>query len=207
MCYDSRKHIKSRAICFFVCVCHINDRDRGRSYIMQLCIKDGKMINFLIRGIMDTNAKLRDTILFNLLSYIQNRLLTKGRTFAGVDELHLFLNNLTTVKYLRAIMKQDRKMDSGLIIASQNVEDLTLPGIKEYTKPLLSIPTHQFFFYPGIVSSENFIDTLQLDPAEYKLINKPSRSHCLYRCGNERYLLKVIAPPYKAALFGTGGGR
>ena len=38
------------------------------------------------------------------------------------------------------------------IIASQNVEDLTLPGIKEYTKPLLSIPTHQFFFYPGIVS-------------------------------------------------------
>lgn len=37
MCYDSRKHIKSRAICFFVCVCHINDRDRGRSYIMQLC--------------------------------------------------------------------------------------------------------------------------------------------------------------------------
>lgn len=170
-------------------------------------IKDGKMINFLIRGIMDTNAKLRDTILFNLLSYIQNQLLTKGRTFAGVDELHLFLNNLTTVKYLRAIMKQDRKMDSGLIIASQNVEDLTLPGIKEYTKPLLSIPTHQFFFYPGIVSSENFIDTLQLDPAEYKLINKPSRSHCLYRCGNERYLLKVIAPPYKAALFGTGGGR
>ena len=165
------------------------------------------MINFLIRGIMDTNAKLRDTILFNLLSYIQNRLLTKGRTFAGVDELHLFLNNLTTVKYLRAIMKQDRKMDSGLIIASQNVEDLTLPGTKEYTKPLLSIPTHQFFFYPGIVSSENFIDTLQLDPAEYKLINKPSRSHCLYRCGNERYLLKVIAPPYKAALFGTGGGR
>lgn len=40
-------------------------------------IKDGKMINFLIRGIMDTNAKLRDTILFNLLSYIHNRLLTK----------------------------------------------------------------------------------------------------------------------------------
>ena len=64
-----------------------------------------------------------------------------------------------------------------------------------------------YSFIPGKVSSENFIDTLQLDPAEYKLINKPSRSHCLYRCGNERYLLKVIAPPYKAALFGTGGGR
>lgn len=71
----------------------------------------------------------------------------------------------------------------------------------------IAVMSLESVFYPGIVSSENFIDTLQLDPAEYKLINKPSRSHCLYRCGNERYLLKVIAPPYKAALFGTGGGR
>lgn len=54
-------------------------------------IKDGKMINFLIRGIMDTNAKLRDTILFNLLSYIQNRLLTKGRTLPELMNCIYFL--------------------------------------------------------------------------------------------------------------------
>lgn len=28
-----------------------------------------------------------------------------------------------------------------------------------------------------------------------------------YRCGNERYLLEVHAPPYKEKLFGTAGGR
>lgn len=35
----------------------------------------------------------------------------------------------------------------------------------------------------------------------------PERGTCLYRCGNERYLLQVIAPSYKAALFGSAGGR
>lgn len=170
-------------------------------------IKDGKFINLQIKGLMDTNEKIRNTVLFSLLSFMQSRLLNAGQTFAAIDELHLFLNNLTTTNYIRAIEKQDRKKDSGLVLASQNAEDLMLPGIKEYTKPLLSIPTHQFIFYPGVVDRELFIDTLQLEPSEYKLISKPSRGHCLYRCGNERYLLKVIAPDYKAELFGSAGGR
>lgn len=170
-------------------------------------IKDGKMINFLLKGIMDINEKIRNAILFNLLSYMQHRMLTVGRTYGMVDELHAFLSYMTAIMYLRAMVKQNRKKDSGLLLATQNVEDMMLPGVKEYTKPLLSIPTHQFLFYPGIVSADDFIDTLQLDPAEYQLISRPSRSHCLYRCGNERYLLKVIAPEYKSTLFGKGGGR
>lgn len=35
----------------------------------------------------------------------------------------------------------------------------------------------------------------------------PQRGVCLYKCGNERYLLEVHAPPYKEKLFGTAGGR
>ena len=42
---------------------------------------------------------------------------------------------------------------------------------------------------------------------EYELIRYPERGTCLYRCGNERYLLQVIAPDYKAELFGKAGGR
>ena len=44
-------------------------------------------------------------------------------------------------------------------------------------------------------------------PAEYVLIRDPQRGSCLYKCGNERYLLQVQAPEYKQALFGTAGGR
>ena len=51
------------------------------------------------------------------------------------------------------------------------------------------------------------MDNLQLEESEYALIRDPMRGSCLYKCGNERYLLEVHAPPYKEALFGKAGGR
>ncbi|MBU5431608.1 hypothetical protein [Intestinimonas sp. MSJ-38] len=50
-------------------------------------------------------------------------------------------------------------------------------------------------------------EMLQLDEAEYNLIKFPQRGVCLYKCGNERYLLEVHAPACKEKLFGTAGGR
>ena len=40
---------------------------------------------------MDTNKKLKDALLFNILSYMSNQLLGKGSTAASIDELYLFL--------------------------------------------------------------------------------------------------------------------
>ncbi|SDA30203.1 AAA-like domain-containing protein [Ruminococcus sp. YE71] len=170
-------------------------------------VKDGEFVCFGVKGLMDTNKRLKDTLLFNILSYMSNQLLGKGNTVAAVDELYLFLTNLTAIEYIRNGMKRVRKKESSFILASQNIEDFLLPEIKEFTKPLFSIPSHHFLFNPGNIAAEPFIDTLQLEPSEFDLIKFPERGTCLYRCGNERYLLVVIAPPYKAALFGAAGGR
>ena len=104
-------------------------------------------------------------------------------------------------------MKRVRKKNSAVILASQNLEDFNLPGIAEYTKPLFSIPTHQFLFNAGTVDSKFYMETLQLENSEYELIRYPARGVCLYKCGNERYHLEVKAPDYKQALFGSKGGR
>lgn len=170
-------------------------------------IKDSEFVCFGVKGLMDTNKRLKDTLLFNILSYMSNQLLGKGNTVAAIDELYLFLTNLTAIEYIRNGMKRVRKKESSFILASQNIEDFLLPEIKEFTKPLFSIPTHHFLFNPGNISAAAFIDTLQLEQSEYDLIKFPERGTCLYRCGNERYLLVVIAPPYKAALFGSASGR
>lgn len=170
-------------------------------------IKDGKFICFGVKGLMDTNKRLKDTLLFNILSYMSDQLLGKGNTVAAVDELYLFLTNMTAIEYIRNGMKRVRKKESSFILASQNIEDFLLPEIKEFTKPLFSIPAHHFLFNPGNISPTAFIDTLQLEESEYSLIKYPERGTCLYRCGNERYLLQVIAPAYKAGLFGSAGGR
>ena len=170
-------------------------------------ITDSNFLVFGVKGLMDTNRRLKDCMLFNILSYMSNDLLGKGSTAASVDELYLFLSNMTTIEYLRNCMKRVRKKDSSVILASQNIEDFLIPSIREFTKPLFSIPTHQFLFNAGQINPKEYMDALQVEPSEFELIKYPERGTCLYRCGNERYLLQVIAPEYKAAIFGKAGGR
>lgn len=170
-------------------------------------IKDDKFLCFGVKGLMDTNKRLKDAMLFNILSYIYNELLGKGNTAASIDELYLFLTNMTAIEYIRNAMKRVRKKDSAIILASQNIEDFLIPSIREYTKPLFSIPTHQFLFHAGQINPKDFMDALQVEASEFERIRYPERGTCLYRCGNERYLLQVIAPEYKSELFGKAGGR
>ena len=170
-------------------------------------ITDGDFLCFGVKGLMDTNKRLKDAMLFNILSFMTNQLLGIGNTAASIDELYLFLSNMTAIEYIRNAMKRVRKKDSSVILSSQNIEDFLIPGIREYTKPLFSIPTHQFLFNAGQINPKEYMDALQIEPSEFELIKSPERGTCLYRCGNERYLLQVIAPEYKSKLFGQGGGR
>lgn len=170
-------------------------------------IADDKFLCFGVKGLMDTNRRLKDALLFNVLSYMTNELLSKGNTVASIDELYLFLTNMTAIEYIRNASKRVRKKDSSVILASQNIEDFMLDGIREYTKPLFSIPTHQFLFNAGNIEPKTYMDIMQLEPSEFDLIKYPERGTCLYRCGNERYLLQVIAPEFKQKMFGKAGGR
>ena len=170
-------------------------------------IKDSEFLCFGVKGLMDTNKRLKDTLLFNILSYMSNQLLGKGNTVASIDELYLFLTNMTAIEYIRNAMKRVRKKESAIVLASQNIDDFLIPEIKEFTKPLFAIPTHHFLFNAGNIEPRAYMDTLQLEKSEFELIKYPERGSCLYRCGNERYLLQVIAPPYKEKLFGSAGGR
>ena len=170
-------------------------------------ITDNEFLVFGVKGLLDTNKRLKDAMLFNILSFMSNQLLGKGNTAASVDEVYLFLTNMTAIEYIRNCMKRVRKKESSIILASQNIEDFLIPSIREFTKPLFSIPTHQFLFNAGQINPKEYMDALQVEPSEFELIKYPERGTCLYRCGNERYLLQVIAPDYKAALFGKAGGR
>lgn len=170
-------------------------------------ITDDRFLCFGVKGLLDTNKRLKDAMLFNILSYMSNKLLGEGNTVASIDEMYLFLSNPTAIEYIRNAMKRVRKKDSSVILASQNIDDFLIPSIKEFTKPLFSIPTHHFLFYPGNINPKDFEDALMVELNEYDLIKFAERGTCLYRCGNERYLLLVQAPEYKSEIFGSAGGR
>lgn len=206
---DSQKHLYSEEVIRHVCLA-LNSMCVGaeaKYFNGHTNIKHGSLVTFGVKGLLSTNENLRNALLFNTLSYMSNELLTKGNTAGALDEFYLFLSNLTAVEYIRNFMKRVRKKDSSIILASQNLEDFNLPKIKEFTKPLFSIPTHQFLFNAGNIDKKFYMDTLQLEASEFELIRYPQRGVCLYRCGNERYNLKVIVPDYKEKLFGSAGGR
>ena len=125
----------------------------------------------------------------------------------NLDELYIWLSNPTAVEYIRNTLKRVRKKESSLIMASQNLEDFDVPGVREMTRPLFAIPTHQFLFNAGNVDKRFYMDNLQLEASEFELIAHPQNGVCLFKCGNERYLLEVHAPDHIRALFGEAGGR
>jgi hypothetical protein len=170
-------------------------------------VTSDRFIVFGVKGLLQTSRNVRNALLFNMLSFMSDKLLTEGSTVAGIDELYLFLTNLTAIEYIRNFMKRVRKKDSAVILASQNLEDFNIDGIRELTKPLFSIPTHAFLFNAGNIDKQFYMDSLQLEESEYNLIRFPQRGVCLYKCGIERYNLVVHAPAYKEKLFGKAGGR
>ena len=109
--------------------------------------------------------------------------------------------------YIKGLPITTKYLPCGCRLAAQGWYTFDIDGIRELTKPLFSIPTHQFLFNAGSVDAKFYIDTLQLEKSEYNLIRYPQRGVCLFKCGNERYNLMVHAPEYKARLFGKAGGR
>ncbi len=170
-------------------------------------ITSSRFLVFGVKGLLQASKNVKDAMLFNVLSFLSDRLLTVGNTVATLDELYIWLSNVTTIEYIRNTLKRVRKKESALILASQNLEDFDVDGIRELTRPLFAIPTHQFLFNAGSVDRKFYMDNLQLEGSEYELIRYPQRGVCLYKCGNERYLLEVHAPDYKEKLFGKAGGR
>lgn len=170
-------------------------------------VTSDRFIVFGVKGLLQASRNVKNALLFNVLSFMSDKLLTEGNTVASIDELYLFLTNLTAIEYIRNFMKRVRKKESAVILASQNLEDFNIEGIRELTKPLFSIPTHTFLFNAGNIDKQFYIDTLQLEESEYNLIRFPQRGVCLFKCGIERYNLVVQAPAYKEKLFGKAGGR
>ena len=130
-------------------------------------VMSDRFVVFGVKGLLEASANIKNALLFNILSYMSNQLLTNGNTVAAIDELYLFLSNITAVEYIRNFSKRVRKKESAVVLASQNLEDYNLPGIAEYTKPLFSIPTHSFLFNAGNIDAKFYMDNLQLDESEY----------------------------------------
>ncbi len=137
--------------------------------------------------------------------YQEHEAITAARDLMYEDDkaYHCIMIDMDEVESLvkNAIVQQLSQRDDVIMAKNTDIGVDYQPDIrveaKELTElkfycplmPLFSIPTHHFLFNPGNIKAAEYIDTLQLEPAEYDLIKFPERGTCFYRCGNERYLL------------------
>ncbi len=149
------------------------------------------------------SGKLETGDIVGILVYDQ----VENRSYTPKELAYVKVITTTTSSGVDKADVEDKSQPVTVTLASQNIEDFLLPDIKELTKPLFSIPTHQFLFNGGNINAKDYIDALQLEESEFDLIKYPERGTCLFKCGNERYLLQVKAPEYKSKLFGDAGGR
>ena len=76
-------------------------------------ISSSRFLVFCVKGLDNVAQNLRDTLLFTVLSYMSDQLLTAGNTVAAIDELYLWLTNPTAVTYIRNCLKRVR--ESGVL--------------------------------------------------------------------------------------------
>ncbi|MBD5383591.1 MAG: DUF87 domain-containing protein, partial [Ruminococcaceae bacterium] len=71
-------------------------------------ITDNNFVTFGVKGLLQASKNIRNALLFNVLAYMSEQLLSRGNTVASIDEFYLFLTNLTAVEYIRNFMKRVR---------------------------------------------------------------------------------------------------
>ena len=64
-------------------------------------ITSSKFLVFCVKGLDNMAENLRNTLLFSLLSYMSDQLLTLGNSVAAIDELYLWLSDPTVITYIR----------------------------------------------------------------------------------------------------------
>ncbi len=110
------------------------------------------LITFNLQGLSNTNKRLVNTQMINLLTYLNNVIVDnkkkndktnkKQNILFVVDEFHCFVDedNPTLLKYFGEMSRRLRKYSAGIVVATQQPSDLTSSsGILRYASNLFGV--------------------------------------------------------------------
>lgn len=171
-------------------------------------VKNADMICFEAAELMEGSKDRTQAVLFNICTWIWTQVMRKDRKIAfNLDELYLFLENMTMIKYINSFAKRSRKYGAMIGISTQQLADCLRPDIATYTTALFNNASFKFLFHPGSLDMDLVRDKLKLTQGEANRISYPNRGYCLAKVGINRYYVHVDMLPYEQELFGTGGGQ
>lgn len=166
-------------------------------------------IVFNIKELMNSDANIRNALLFNVLKYAWGLCLNPNvNTVLSVDEAHVLLGakNELGAEFLAQVQRRARKYNTGTIIITQQPSDFVGEGILMHGKAIFDNASYYLVMGLKKQAVEDLSQLIDLNDNEKESIKRYSQGDALFVCGNRRMQINVIVTDEELESFGSGGG-
>ena len=164
---------------------------------------------FNIKEIMNSDANVRNALLFNVLKYAWSLCLNPNKnTVLSVDEAHVLLSsqNELGAEFLAQVQRRARKYNTGTIIITQQPSDFVASNMIMHGKAIFDNASYYLVMGLRKQAAEDLAMLIDLNDNEKENIKRYNQGEALFVCGNRRMQINVVVSDDELESFGTGGG-
>ena len=171
--------------------------------------KDSDFMVFNIKELMNSDANIRNALLFNVLKYAWGLCLDpRVDTVMLVDEAHVLLSdrNQQGAEFLAQVQRRARKYNTGTIIITQQPSDFAAPAVITEGKAIFDNASYYLVMGLKKQAVDDLSLLIDLNENEKESIKRYSQGEALFVCGNRRMRINVAVTKEELESFGSGGG-
>ena len=170
---------------------------------------NGDFLVFNIKELMNSDANIRNALLFNVLKYAWGLCLNPNvNTVLSVDEAHVLLSAKNTLgaEFLAQVQRRARKYNTGTIIITQQPSDFVGQDIIVHGKAIFDNSSYYLVMGLRKQSVDDLSMLIDLNDNEKEGIKRYNQGDALFVCGSRRMQINVIVSEDELESFGIGGG-
>ena len=164
---------------------------------------------FNIKEIMNSDANIRNALLFNVLKYAWSLCLNPNKnTVLSVDEAHVLLGsgNELGAEFLAQVQRRARKYNTGTIIITQQPSDFVANNMIMHGKAIFDNASYYLIMGLRKQAAEDLALLVDLNDNEKENIKRYNQGEALFVCGNRRMQIDITLTDDELDSFGSGGG-
>ena len=164
---------------------------------------------FNIKEVMNSDANVRNALLFNVLKYAWSLCLNPNKnTVLSVDEAHVLLGsqNELGAEFLAQVQRRARKYNTGTIIITQQPSDFVASNMIMHGKAIFDNASYYLVMGLRKQAAEDLAMLIDLNDNEKENIKKYNQGEALFVCGNRRMQIEITLTEDELDSFGSGGG-
>ena len=170
---------------------------------------DTDYLVFNIKEVMNTDANIRNALLFNVLKYAWSLCLNPNvNTVLSVDEAQVLLGsqNELGAEFLAQVQRRARKYNTGTIIITQQPSDFVASNMIMHGKAIFDNASYYLVMGLRKQAAEDLAMLIDLNDIEKENIKRYNQGEALFVCGNRRMQIDVTLTNNELDSFGSGGG-